>query len=309
MRIKVGRGSWTDLDSGKSRRPTAGMKKAANEMGGLVLENIMGEAASVSPGMLKKLGARIRLAANMEAALLMDTVFDVLEQNSGNASRPGGMSAKSMAHPNPVAGINAKTRGSVSWAPLTDRYYWAKSRKYPGPWRAGGRHREPGSEDKFFELSGELKAYLSSQGRTITNKFGGVTVSVKLKGMARGRGDRNTGYGGRELAMARAAGPRPERSFEEAFLGRITVKIFPNISPMLLPMLSSRSWTTGSPDGAFEAAYVGNQTMRQRLSGNGIGRQRHLLQPITQFFILNRIPTTITNTINRYIGRLRESRN
>jgi hypothetical protein len=278
------------------------MKTAANAMGGMVLENIVGEAASVSPKMLKKLAARIRLAANTEAALLMDTVFDVLEKNSSNASRPGGMNSKSMMHRNPVAGINAKTRGSVSWAPLTDRYYWAKSRKYPGT------RKNPGSADKFFELSGELKAYLSTQGSTITNKFGGVTVSVKLKGMRRGRGDSNTGYGGRELAMARAAGPRPERSFEEAFLGRITVKIFPNISPMLLPMLSSRSWSDVTPGGAFEAAYVGDQTMRQRLSGNGIGPQRHLLQPITQFFILNRIPTTVTNTINQYIGRLRESR-
>lgn len=296
MRIRVGRGSWTDLDSGKSRRPTTAMRKTANEMGGLVLENIIGETASVSPGMLKKLGARIRLAANAEAALLMDTVFDVLEQNTGNASRPGGMNSKSMMHSNPVAGINVKTRGSVSWAPLTDRYYWSKARKYPG------------SQDMFFERSGELKAYLSGQGRTITNKFGGVTVSVKLKGMARGRGDRNTGYGARALATARADGSVPERSFEEAFLGRITVKIFPNISPMLLPMLASRSWAAVSPGGAFEAAYVGDQTMRQRLSGSE-NKQRHLLQPITQFFILNRIPTTVTNTINRYIGRLRESRN
>lgn len=297
MRIKVGKGSWTDLESGKSRRLTAAMKKAANAIGGMVLENIVGETASVSPKMLKKLAARIRLAANAEAALLMGTVFDVLEQNTGNASRPGGMSAKSMMHRNPVAGINVKTRGSVSWAPLTDRYYWAKSRKYPG------------SQDRFFERSGELKAYLSTQDGAITNKFGGVTVSVKLKGMRRGRGNDNTGYGARALAVAKADGSIPEKSFEEAFLGRITVKIFPNISPMLLPMLSSRSWTDVSPDGAFEAAYVKDQTMRQRLSGKGIGPQRHLLQPITQFFILNRIPTTVTNTINRYIGRLRESRN
>lgn len=266
MRITVG-------SPGSSRRNLKfdGMPTSAEiqRFEKLVKDNILDQAEDiifdVSNPRLKRLTADIMEAARVEAYRMFDEIGHLID---------GG--AEGISHPS----------GSLWWPDLSYKYAIWKSSFLRG--RAGRKkeHARMRSSytgaNNFFRLSGGLQSYFQRQGRSIiASRFGGVSADVKLQGNSDNRTIRSR-EGRRELDIE---------------LGRIQVQIFPRISPALMPMLASGRWTDTPKRAAFERAML-PKGVADKLSG-GRGPYRPLVLPITQLWIIHRIPGAISREIDR----------
>jgi hypothetical protein len=87
---------------------------------------------------------------------------------------------------------------------------------------------------------------------------------------------------------------------QKEFLGALRIHIFPRIGPALLPGLASGRWTQTTTDGRFERQLFGNAQWVRKLAGPP-GRQRPIMQPVVQFWILHRIPRAIVPVLQKWM--------
>lgn len=286
MRIKIGGGPVEMFTAGKARDV---QKKIQDQ----ILGAITRETIEVNVPRIQRLGDAIRATATLEALQLFNVVGDIIDK------REGGVSALTMRGRGPSA-----FKGStITWPALNFRYALWKERRAarrmmtlkrrPNRAKQSEGLRRAGS---FFILDGKLRAYLKRSGASIVlSRYGGVQVDVDTTGLP-GRGRRL-----REFALNKGDGSLSSERDMKILLGRIRVSIFPRISPSLLPGLASQRWSETFQQATFEKATLPG-TIANKLSG-GRGPYRPLVLPVTQFFVMNRIPGVITAQINKTLGR------
>ena len=135
----------------------------------------------------------------------------------------------------------------------------------------------------------------------VEGRFGGVTIDVQPAQAVTNSLDMD-GKGKPQDYRAISEGDRPSNS---TLLGKINIRIFPNIATSLLPGLASRRWSdTGSTNGAMERAMLA-PSVALKLAGGGVGGTevpyRPLILPITQFWMLVRIPNAIARALKANI--------
>lgn len=227
-----------------------------------ILDVVRVEAIEISKGRMQKLARELQTVATLEALKLFSLVSNVIDSGERGFSFAG---------------------GQVRWEKLNYLYQLRKQR------RAAGRFGKSASKADisraaaraggFFILSGRLKAYFKRQGSSIVlNRFGGVKVDVNTTGLSR------------SLALKIDS----DVKFE---LGRINVSIFPKIDPSLMPMMASRQWADVTPRATFERAML-PEGVANKLSG-GRGPYRPLVLPLTQYFMLVRIPGALRSQISK----------
>lgn len=231
----------------------------------VVLDQVEDVIVDVSNPRLKRLTADVLEAARLEAFKMFDEIVHLIDGGSEGITHPS---------------------GSLWWPDLSLKYHQWKADFLRG--RAGrkGEHARMRAAytgaNNFFLLSGKLRAYFLRQGRSIiASRYGGVMADVKLVGH----------HGNRRLRDRQG---REELNVE---LGRIQVQIFPRISPALMPMLASGRWTETPKRASFERAVLPKRAA-DKLSG-GRGAYRPLVLPITQLWIIHRIPNAIRREVER----------
>jgi hypothetical protein len=236
-------------------------------------EDILGALADEviidTPGMMRQLQAGILAAAEPEAIRMFDAMVRIID-NSHSGS--GGFSAADL---NTSRALRLRpASGSVSWKPLTDRWM----------------DRKVAHRDTFFRNTDRLRSHIERYKGSFVRRMGGVKI-VGLQTAAR--------KGSRSLA-------REAQMTGKMALAHLEIQIFPNISPMLFGMLASRDWTSGA-NSNFTRTVLGDRQFAQKLDGPP-GAHRPLLQPLTQFWILNRMPSVIQRAIFTYAEKNRAAR-
>jgi len=278
VRITIGNKSWRI----NTDRGSAEYKSRASEIGKEINESIMRMVGNVaiefSPGIIRNLRARIDTQTRLEAVKIFERAVSIIDERRVNQKvGRGGAGPRQvigitsdMLFPNlsPDAGpLLSGLNDVVMWDRLSPKWAKYKSRKYPK------------NAQKFFQASGNLRAQLNYRGRDwVNSRLGGVQLESKLAQPK--RDNLQTG----DLEMV---------------LGQIHVRIFPKVSSLLLPGLATRRWATVDRSGDFDRSVIRHAT-GEKLAGSIPGRQRPLLQPIVQFFILYRIPGAIRKAVTRW---------
>lgn len=229
-----------------------------------------------------KLVMRIQDAAEFEAQRLFSAAADIAERSKAGSFRREekwdimrerhGFDNSDLGGTTQVYnGTGVARSGGINWVDLTPR--WVRFKRYSHPQNA----------NKFFKHRGRLVAQLrtpSNQAAWVT-RFGGIKVTANQ-------------------AVGRLKRRRKTEVERKWVIGDLTIKVFPNISASLLPMLASHRWSDHG-NGEFENAFF-RGVMREKLVGPVL-RHRPLLQPITQFWMAFRIPRAIERAINRELKR------
>lgn len=154
--------------------------------------------------------------------------------------------------------------GEVIWKDLSPSWIEYKYASNP-----------PGN--RFFQHTGRLVNYLGGR-KGDAKSFGGVDTSVTSKA---------TGANARQV---------------KAVLATFKVSIFPEISPNLIPMLSSNAWTSAG-DGGLERKFFPGRTAEKLIGPAGV--HRPLFVPLIQFWTAFRIPRAVTIGINQWLRSLK----
>ena len=275
MRVTIGDKSWklnTDRGSENYRTQTSDIARELNEQ----IANRLGEAViQYSPGILRDLGTRITIQTRQEAYRIFERAVAVIDQRRVNQKVGRGG-----AGPREVIGItsdmlfpNLSPDPGPLLSGLNDKVMW--DRLSP-KWARYKAKRFPKNFAKFFQASGNLRMQLNRHGRKwVDSRLGGIQLESHLAKAPRG--------------------PIQNKRLD-LVLGQVHVRIFPKVSSLLLPGLATRRWATVDKSGQFERAVIGGVT-GEKLAGSVPGRQRPLLQPITQFFILYRIPAAVRRAV------------
>lgn len=278
MKIRIGGGPLSDQQATQlrlSKVPTStDLAKIENAIRDSLLASIKEEVLAISPQRLQKMADAVRMAATLEALKLFGEIGSLIDSQA--------------------RGI----QGIVRWKPLSYQYeIWKGSYLRGRAKRGRGRHadvaRASAAANSFFALSGRLNAYFKKNGHSIVlNRFGGVRVEADVSRLPK-----------RRLTLIDATAEVQGRSFKFN-LGRISVHMFPSISPHLMPMLASGRWSDTSEKASFERAML-PKGVADKLSGGKRGTYRPLVLPMTQFFILKRIPAAIQVAVSKQIKGLR----
>lgn len=228
----------------------------------------------------KVLASAIRYGANVEARRLMTFITAQLIGNLVS-NRAGGGGALKLDTSTFARGLRkpAKwkpafdTGGTVTWEPLSL-----------------GWMNEKGNE-LYFKDSGELKRQLSGMRASYPVALGGIVVKERSL-TKKGRGQL--------IAQIHAAGAGRSRS---VVLGSIDIQIFPNATPNLFPgLLTGRTNTVDITAGLERSSFI-PQNIRDKLMGPKRGdfayRFRPMMGPVTQFWMMHRIPAAIALAIEK----------
>lgn len=262
---------------------TTAVTKAEVALENFLIGEVVQKAQELTPVFLNRLGKRLQMVASDEAARIFDVVIDIIDQ----PVRGG----RTISYNDLVRGINmdptigSKAGGAIKWPSLTKHYEDQKDRK---------RSRNKG---RFFRYNDAMRnLQFRARGRSIVNsKLGGIVIDV----------DRNDvkGSSGRYLARTSPAWDKQILASEVKgeLLGRVTVNIFPRLSPSLAAGLGTRRWADAG-DGKMEKFIFGSDTKTSaKLTARGY--KRPLVAPIVQFFILARIPSAIKKATNNLLTR------
>lgn len=289
---------------GPTRARTLGdseMRDLQGKIGDRILSGIMRSVIDVSEYRLGRLRDELQAVATLEALKLFSAVTKVMDSRRGR-----------------IVGADIGAQGGVDWKPLNYRYALWKEQRLAG--RASGRlaarsKRESAAAyrmraaafasrqtNSHFFLDHRLRAYFGRSGPSIVmSRFGGVQVEIdNLAADPRARSRKVLSYEGMDASES-------DRSMRVP-LGRIRATIFPRLSARLMPGLASGRWTDVLSRSDFEQTYLPtasagkSASIADKLSG-GRGPYRPLVLPITQFFILNRIPDALARNIDRALGR------
>ncbi|AKU43543.1 hypothetical protein CPT_Seuss17 [Caulobacter phage Seuss] len=269
MKVRVGR---VQLGSDLS----AVEKQIAGEL----VANSIDKAQEISPRFLRRLGARIQMAAMSEANDIFDVVVGIIDSPKFSTSDMG------VRYADVIRGAPAGTSGPggrVSWSDLSLRYAGYKR-----------RHR-PANRDRMFRYNNGLRNYLDRQGLSIVkSRLGGIQVKVDVTPPANSEVRKyKTGQIWRQTIF-------PEEVASLA-LGRVSVTMFPRLSPSLAPMLSSRKWTDSGTGKLERQLFAGTRAADKLVNRNR--PYRPLVTPVLQFFMLVRIPSAIKRSVRNYLGR------
>lgn len=257
--------------------PPVGLERQLSEE---ILQVMANRTFAVSPERLQRLANQLEAAAEAEAYKL----FEVIDSIVGRRQLVFG--SPQISNP-----LDPEVGGRITWKPLSPDYAQWKGRSVARARRGGnGRFGSVRPNAGMFVLTGTMKNYFGRSGRTIVkNRFGGVRVKADTSQMSQSA----DAYFGRANATV--------------ILGRIQIQIYPLISPALMPMLASRRWTDVGPHSLFERETMAPMTAN-KLSGGEHGPYRPLVLPITQFFILHRIPGAISRELKRSLRTTLRSR-
>lgn len=281
MKVRIGgvprpAASSTDL---------AQLEKAIANM---VVDGAVSSATELTPRILKRLEQRVRLAAMTEASRMMAMIVSLID-----TPRREGISYQDLRRGAPRDFLEGAVRqgfnirGNAPWAPLTVNYALRKHK--------ARRH----NTNHMFRYNSTMRHYLKGRAQTIiNNRLGGVRVEVNnhLKHSHVSRGN-NKLVGLERIDNFDASG-----NTAKVILGRVTLTMFPLLSPTLAPMLSTRRWTS-SGDGQLERHLFGGTKTAHKLT-NGRGQYRPLVTPVLQFFMLSRIPAAVNASVRDYMRRI-----
>lgn len=256
------------------------------DLAAAILKKVQTVTLELSRNRVLKLATGMQAAAVDEASKLISTIDNVITQNYFNDVGIDGAQLRATGSNSVYSSgsglgpLSSSSGGSIVWAELKRDYH---NRKISEGFRGG-----------FFSRTGALSnALLRYEPQIINGRFGGVTVSVDPA----------------ELPYLAASGTKVLEPIQKDgrgykfYLGKIRIKIFPDISRALLPGLASRRWIdTGTTKGSMERAML-PPSIAKKLAPQGDGSQlayRPLVLPITQFFMLIRIPNAIAAAATRY---------
>jgi hypothetical protein len=297
---------WGDQITSNFEAAQAG--RIARKVEDGLLRGVFAAVVDVNDFRLRRLAEVVELAANIEADELFDAISGLIERKARGVNGADLMAPYLLGSRSIMSGLTDK----VEWADLKPRYKNWKARRFRSrmPRRLQNSPASIMRDPNHFVLSGRLKNYLGgSARRTVMNRFGRVEVTAvdEFGNDIRGRNrlDHPNRFTHNRTLYPGAKAGDPRR----LDLGGVKIKIFPKIASSLLPMLSSGRWTDGG-DGRFEHTYL-TKSAANKLVGNQSKKGapfRPLVLPVTQFFMLNRIPGVVMRSAGQYINRAWKAR-
>lgn len=271
MPIRVGRRKFnTD--------PVAGEKAVE----ALLLKQLKDKTIRAGLPRLQAISDLMLSVATAEAQKLFVVLADRLDE--------GGDPIRALTGADLAEGMSARVSvgGQVVWDALNQRYY---------NWK--GRVR-PDNQDKMFRFNNgatTLSSYFRrSSASIVDSRLGGVQLSI------------NTAPRDEEDTTLDPKNP-PDLDGEELdiFIGRIGLRIFPDITASLLPGLASNRWMAiNEGDPSLELEIFDGLRTADKLAQPHNGRfvYRPLVVPAMQFWILIRIPQAVRAAVARQFSRM-----
>lgn len=217
---------------------------------------------------IRSMRSAIEKAANVEARRLIDFISSKMiglgGAREGATFRDSYLSSGMKRTPKwrPATPMG----GAIEWAPLSRRWIHQKG------------------NESFFRNTGQLSSQIRALRTAYPQSLGGVRVTIKEYDKARQRRNRSV------LDTRRFA------------LAELDIAIFPLARPNLFPGLLTGQWDRIDTRAALEGSSLLPGSMREKLSGprrRGFPyRFRPMLGPVTQFWMMHRIPAAISVAIN-----------
>jgi hypothetical protein len=271
----------------------ADLEKAEDAVANLITANAVASVMDVSVKSLTRLEERIRTAATAETARMMDVIVAIMDKPQPGLSP--GISGSDLTR-----GTNLFASGRLGWKPLSDRYARSKD-LMARSWGLTGKAAR-GRSSRYFTHRGTLRNYLKGRGASIIkNRLGGMDVQVDKKLRAESYMSGNNKYvtkGLKDIVWESSDGAGDAASI---VLGRVTLTMFPRLSPAMAPMLATRRWTDAG-DGAMEKAMFGGTKTLSKLL-NRRNAYRPIITPVVQFFMLSRIPAAVNRAVTDNIRK------
>lgn len=248
-------------------------RQVADTVREVIEAEIINRAVKRSPGKMRSLLKWIRRLGEGEAMRMFGMAVKITQ--TARTGIQEDMAVEAFSHAD-LSSYDNRTVGAIKTNSLVRQagtIYWQNLSESWVDYKGSTR---PQSARKFFVHHGSLQRLLLQHSTAYVRRLGGVKA---------------------DAAVAREKrGPVQARELKTV-LGEITVTIFPNINMSLLPMMSSNRWTSHN-EGAFERRFFSGQ-MREKLIGPE-GKHRPLILPITQFWMMFRIPKAVAEAVNRW---------
>lgn len=294
--VRVIRGS-KNTAYGVDRNNAIYAKNTQSKMGREIAQGLalaaVGRAERDERHEIRVLRSSIEKAANIEARRLIDFISSKLIGLEG-AYAKGGFSQGALKQ-GMKQGMKTAPKwkpatpmgGSVEWAPLSRR--WMHQRRNKAYFRKtgqpnNGRWVNQKQNEAFFLDTGQLKAQVRALRETYPQTLGGVRVRIK------------------EYDKRRQTKNRLLLDTSRFSLAELDIDIFPNARPNLFPGLLTGQWDRIDTRAALENSDLLPGSMREKLSGprrRGFPyRFRPMFGPVTQFWMMHRIPVAIAVAIN-----------
>lgn len=270
------------------------LQKAENAVSSMIMQGALLEAIEVAPKTLRQIENRVRNAAVAESARMMDVIVSIMDKPQPGLSP--GISGSDLTR-----GTNLFATGRLGWKPLSDRYARSKD-LMTRRWGMTGKAAR-GRSSRYFTNRGTLRNYLKGRGATvIKNRLGGMQVDVDKTYGKSYISSGNHKYVARDLVtaaiekgMSSSQQTAAKSEAARVLMGRVTLTMFPRLSPAMAPMLATRRWTDAG-DGAMEKAmFGGTKTLNKLL--NRRNAYRPIITPVVQFFMLSRIPAAVNRAV------------
>ena len=259
---------------------------AAKQFQKTVLKAVKKQVIYTSKPFMEKLGQEIQEIAINEAHQMFEVLADKIDQQStGDLGLTASDLAVGMTSP-----ISAG--GSVAWAPLSYHYLLQKMRRF-----SGASKTFIANDQRMFRFGGYLSGYFRRESASIVDtRFGGVDLKVNTEGL-----DENPRFDGDVDQLSFGD------DLKEFLIGRLSLTIFPNISPSLLPGLASSRWTATLQRPDFEDSMFSDLRTAQKLSQHHGDNYyyRPLVLPAVQFWVMVRIPAAIQAALSQRLNRSR----
>jgi hypothetical protein len=231
---------------------------------------------------VRRLSARLRLAANAEADLMMPTIAAIMRRDIAGTAKPGITYQDLMNGTQLAIGFNPPANYyeiQSPWVELSPEYAAWKQRHF----RA--------MRFKIFELTGALADKFESSAKT---KLGGVKVVTRTPKFK--TGIYNYHMDPDDL--------RQITTYRKILLDSITITIFPNLPKTMLALMSATRWQeTLDARGVIENYMLeGDSDAIQKLI-NHQASYRPILLPAIQFWMFVRIPNAIFRVLKDYNTR------
>lgn len=290
MKIRIGKSSAVKVEAEKISRVTDTIESQ-------LLSDIKTETTDLSYKRMTMIRDELQLIATLEAAQMLRTAANIIDL------RHNGVYAQALPQAPGASGY-------LEWASLSNKYLsWKRNRekyrlKYlkrkPSPKQRRARYAKV---EGFFFLDGVLRRFLRSNGRSVSNRMGGVRIELNMD--KPNKDERMTFF--KKIDV----GDVQSRSYKWQ-LGKITVRMFPLVSPGLMPGLASNQWSKTPDYAKFEKTIVGPDIYK-RLVGGPAGMEnndykmgeytyRPLILPIVQFYTLNRIPHVLGTALRKRVA-------
>lgn len=274
MKVRIG-GVRQDVNS------PGDLQKLKATIANTIVDGVVSEALEVTPRVLRRLKERVQVAATMEANKIFDVIADTIGKRR-QAINTQNLTADDLMKGVPRDSVPMSGGYYVPWPELSYRYARWKGKK------------RPGAEYQMFRLTGAMRTYFARQGPTIIrNRLGGMEVNVDETFKRAYVSGGNYKLVKRELV--------DEGDVAKIVMGRVTLTMFPRLSPAMAPMLATRRWTDGG-DGTLERSVFGGTKTAAKLM-NRRNKFRPLVTPTLQFFMLNRIPAAVNRSMRDYFRR------